>query len=635
MVVLGMVLGVFIARDYGLGWDGLFQYRLGEANYKIYQHPFASRTEGGYGPFSHEYHGPFYQMVAYGVSNLYTRFFAETFRYEAFFYADYLVYLLGVLSLYLLCKRYLKPWWALFTALLYATQPLLFGHAFINPKDTPFLGLMLFSVYTGMYMVDHFLADLPEHGARFWPWLNFQWQDLQLQKRRRLKCAAVIWLLLLLLTVLFSAVIESLASQVAAALLQADPASLPGNLVQDVAPNIGNQPLVNYQQRAVELVFKVLRWFFLIWIVLLAWIGVKALAVGREKRQFVETLWKKLKAERWASLALAGAALGLTTATRALALLAAGGLVALYAVLRLRWKSLQPLLTYFGVAAVSLYAAWPYLWPAPFSRYFAALTTLSAFPWPGSILYRGEMFLSSALPRDYLPRLISLQFTEPVVLLALPGMAMIIVAVFKRQKTAEYLIPLVWFWLPFLGVLILQPNMYDNFRHFLFISPPLFIFAGMAMAKTAKWLKREWLGYALALIALLPGIIHIIQLHPYQYIYFNQFTAGVQGAFRQYELDYWATSTKESFAYLNQQAEPLARVVVWGPESTSRLYAREDLDLVFADELDDDLDLGWYDYAVLSTRTNRDLLNVPNAPELFRVEREGATLMVVRQLGSP
>jgi len=39
-------------------------------------------------------------------------------------------------------------------AALFATQPLLFGHAFINQKDTPFLAFFLISVVVGMHTVD-------------------------------------------------------------------------------------------------------------------------------------------------------------------------------------------------------------------------------------------------------------------------------------------------------------------------------------------------------------------------------------------------------------------------------------------------------------------------------------------------
>ena len=323
------------------------------------------------------------------------------------------------------------------------------------------------------------------------------------------------------------------------------------------------------------------------------------------------TCGPRLKYDPGFAVIFAGAALGMTSATRALAFLAGGGLVAVYALLRLRHKALRPLLAYIGVAMVALYASWPYLWAAPVWRYIHALTTLSAFPWPGEILYSGQLYVSSTLPRDYLPRLMALQFTEPLVLLALPGMALAVVRVLQGRKRAELLVPLLWFCLPFAAVLIIQPNMYDNFRHFLFITPPLFLFAGLMLEKIGLWLRSRWQVGALTALALLPGVIHCIQLHPYQYIYFNSLTGGEPGAFRHYELDYWATSTRKSFEYLNQHAEPLARVVVWGPESTSRLYAREDLDLVFADELSADVDLGRYDYAVLSSRTNRDLYNVP------------------------
>ena len=109
----------------------------------------------------------------------------------------------------------------------------------------------------------------------------------------------------------------------------------------------------------------------------------------------------------------------------------------------------------------------------------------------------------------------------------------------------------------------------------------------------------------------------------------------MEGAFREYELDYWATSFKEAFGYINQEARSNAKVVIWGPELTSRLYAREDLDLIFADELGAEKDLTNYDYGLLLTRTNRDLINATYASDLFTVVRDNATLVVVRGLKSP
>ena len=145
-----------------------------------------------------------------------------------------------------------------------------------------------------------------------------------------------------------------------------------------------------------------------------------------------------------------------------------------------------PVVGYTLTAALTTYAAWPYLWPSPFTRFYGALTTLSAFPWSGTILYRGGYYTPDTLPREYLPRLMSLQFTEPLVLLALAGLALVVYRMLKGGDWAELSVPLLWFALPFTAALVLKPNIYDNFRHFLFITPPLFIFTGLAMEQIGR-----------------------------------------------------------------------------------------------------------------------------------------------------
>jgi hypothetical protein len=330
--------------------------------------------------------------------------------------------------------------------------------------------------------------------------------------------------------------------------------------------------------------------------------------------------------------------LGLTTATRAIAPFAAGGLVVFYFLIRAPRTYTKPTLVYFFTAGLSMYLAWPYMWPAPFSRYLGAINVLSEFPWQGTILYAGEFYKSSTLPRGYLPSLMALQFTEPVVVLSILGVFILLLSWLAKKRSEislEYIVPAAWFFIPFIGVVLFQPNMYDNFRHFLFITPPLFIFAGLAIDKIFKWVRLPLLIWIVLLAILFPGVYQISQLHPYEYIYYNSLVGGVEGAYREYELDYWATSFREAFVYINQEARPNARVVIWGPELTSRLYAREDLDLIFAEELGVEDDLTNYDYGLLLTRTNRDLVNAIYAPDLFKVVRYNATLVVVRGLRSP
>ncbi len=66
----------------------------------------------------------------------------------------FLTYLAGVWAFYELGKRWLTPTAALYATLLFTTQPLFWGHAFFNPKDTPFLVFFMLSLLFGLRMAD-------------------------------------------------------------------------------------------------------------------------------------------------------------------------------------------------------------------------------------------------------------------------------------------------------------------------------------------------------------------------------------------------------------------------------------------------------------------------------------------------
>lgn len=81
-------------------------------------------------------------------------------------------------------------------------------------------------------------------------------------------------------------------------------------------------------------------------------------------------------------------------------------------------------------------------------------------------------------------------------------------------------------------------------------------------------------------LILIPGLYGIINGHPYQYVYYNMFIGGVEGAARRYELDYWCTSYREAMEFVNAAADQGAVVVVQHPESAANAFAREDLTIV-------------------------------------------------------
>ena len=123
--------------------------------------------------------------------------------------------------------------------------------------------------------------------------------------------------------------------------------------------------------------------------------------------------------------------------------------------------------------------------------------------------------------------------------------------------------------------------MHDNIRHSLFIMPPLFLLAGASLTKLRQLLNGKFLLFTgVIALTLLPGIIHIIKHHPYEYIYYNQLAGGTAHGTTLYEADYLALSLSEGIEYINQHAEPHATIYALGPEHIARSIIREDLTLV-------------------------------------------------------
>ena len=119
-----------------------------------------------------------------------------------------------------------------------------------------------------------------------------------------------------------------------------------------------------------------------------------------------------------------------------------------------------------------------------------------------------------------------------------------------REKRGLIELTILWFIIPLLGFIILRSALYDNFRQIIFILPPVFWLAGVAFEKikNTKW------QIALVTLCLIPGIVGIVRLHPYEYIYYNSFIGGMDGAQGRFELDYWGTSYREAAEYVNKIA---------------------------------------------------------------------------------
>jgi hypothetical protein len=189
-------------------------------------------------------------------------------------------------------------------------------------------------------------------------------------------------------------------------------------------------------------------------------------------------------------------------------------------------------------------------------------------------------------------------------------------------ENRSILLPILWLGVPLFVSLIMNLSFHDNFRHFLFITPPLFIFAGISIEVLMQYLKHNWVRWGLALLIIMPGVISIFRYQPYEYIYFNSFVGGLEGAAKRFSLDFMGVSLKESFEYINKVAEPESTVLVLGSVEVAKSYARQDLMVI--DRFDHP------NWEIQDEKTylvaSADLANTPDRILLYQVTSNGVVI---------
>jgi hypothetical protein len=133
---------------------------------------------------------------------------------------------------------------------------------------------------------------------------------------------------------------------------------------------------------------------------------------------------------------------------------------------------------------------------------------------------------------------------------------------------------------------------------------------------------------ALIVFVALPGVVSLVRLHPYEYSYYNQFLGGVDAAVDRFELEYWATSYRESAREANRLAPANANVWVDGPAHLFSRFARPDFHIYSPQEPER---ADHYDLVVTLARYDLEKTSFPEAPIVYRVMREGAVFAVIRK----
>ena len=163
LLAANILAGLFFFRDYGLSWDEPLFYDYGNALGYAYSPRewfsgnFDLSNSYGASADDHKTRGPAYLLLARQPVYLLEAIGID--QASAWHLINFLVFQAGVYFLYRLAGRWMQPYAAASAAALFAWQPLLWGHAFINPKDPPFLIFFLASICLGFEMVDKLTAS--------------------------------------------------------------------------------------------------------------------------------------------------------------------------------------------------------------------------------------------------------------------------------------------------------------------------------------------------------------------------------------------------------------------------------------------------------------------------------------------
>lgn len=658
IIFINLIIGLYVAGDFGESWDESPMRYYADISLKAYDNFFQpGRMQTYYGDEIMRYYGPAYVMF----SKLVVAFVSSVTNLEintVYHFINFLIFILGIYFFYSInIKMFPKPV-AVGNTLLFNLQPLLWGHGFINPKDLPFMVFFLGTVATGLnlsFNTPKSTVNLNKIVSFFSTINTSNNEDMVFAKKQFLKSGIYSCLtLIILISIYLSGLSKTIITNI---LVYANdyPKSFLGRVFDYLAINNNQISLGNYINKSVI----ILNTFWICIIVLIIIVPPIQYFFVSRKTELAKTLskiklkvvddieifsrffsnpknWKTALSSSWSSFRniladyrfwFAAIMLGICSATRTIGLYA-GFLVAILLFSR-NWKRAIPILfLYIIFSFFIMYFLWPYLWGAPFSRLNEAVSVMSNFPWDERILFNGNFYKVDRLPNIYLPELLLLQFTEPTVLLSIAGFFIILFKTFTKKINYIFFLLLFWLFIPVLASIIFHTPIYDNFRHILFVIPPIFIISGFALEFIFYKFKHVVFYFALVLV-LLPGLIKIIELHPYQYVYYNSAVNIFGGVSGNFELDYFGTSVKESVEFLNANAPKGSTILINAPFHLATSEARSDLILKESPGNSEEM---VFNYSINLNRFYWGAKVFPIEKEIFRVNRGGATFISVRQI---
>ncbi len=226
-----------------------------------------------------------------------------------------------------------------------------------------------------------------------------------------------------------------------------------------------------------------------------------------------------------------------------------------------RWHVLSTGAVFVVASVLTLYAVSPYLWDDPLAL-GEAVAVLSQHPIHAVTLFQGEWIRWPHIPAHYIPTWIAITTPPGVLLLGLVGAVSVIHRGLRSpgagpgDPVARFgLLLVACLVLPVVAIIVVNANLYNDWRHVYFLSAPLCLLAVFGLRWLAAVCPRPGLRpgvHALAAVSLAGVVVATVSLHPYQQVYFNALvdrrTPGSLGT--QYQMDFWGAIYREGLEHL-------------------------------------------------------------------------------------
>ena len=217
-----------------------------------------------------------------------------------------------------------------------------------------------------------------------------------------------------------------------------------------------------------------------------------------------------------------------------------------------------------GIAWITMLAFWPRAQQNPLTYPFYALRYFSHFTHHNTTFFDGQIIQSVDVPRYYALQWIAMIVPE-IHMICLGAGLYYLVCHFKKRTISHR--HLQWVLIafavafPLAYVVAIRAPLYDGFRHFLFLFPPLAVLCAGGLERAIRHLSHRFrIVYIIPVLLAGLTLYDMIRLHPNEYVYFNRiYAGGLFKAAQKYQTDYWENTYKQGIAWLDRHYVTLSK----------------------------------------------------------------------------